>query len=96
MELNMRTAMLDAWREWHGYMAPEDVPSVNPSFERGFVSAVDVLMPLLEMAAPHVFASAGAHHMLDGFRPQRKPIDELVERIKSALPTVEGSDHGHQ
>ena len=44
------------------------------------------LQALLEMSAPHVFASAGAAHMLDGFRPRSRPIDELVERIKAVIP----------
>jgi len=44
------------------------------------------LQALLEMSAPHVFASAGAAHLTDGFRPRRHPIDELVERIKAVIP----------
>ena len=44
------------------------------------------LQSLLEMSAPHVFASAGAAHMMDGFRPRRHPIDELVDRIKAMIP----------
>lgn len=46
----------------------------------------DELQALIEMSAPHVFASAQAYHMVDGFRPKRHPIDELVERIKAVLP----------
>jgi len=44
------------------------------------------LQALLEMSAPHVFASAGAARLTDGFRPRRHPIDELVERIKAVIP----------
>ena len=47
------------------------------------------LQALLEMSSIHVFASAGAEHMLDGFKPKRRPIDELVERIKAVMPNVE-------
>lgn len=36
---------------------------------------------LLAECVPHVMASHGAEHMLDGFRPQRRPIDDLVERL---------------
>ncbi len=46
------------------------------------------LQALLEMSAPHVFASAGAAHMMDGFKPKRLPIDELVDRIKAVLPNA--------
>ena len=45
------------------------------------------LQALLEMFAPHVFASADAAHiMMDGGIPRRHPIDELVERIKAVIP----------
>jgi len=44
------------------------------------------LQALLEMSAPHVFASAGAEHMLQGFYPKRLKIDDLVDRIKSVIP----------
>ena len=47
------------------------------------------LQALLEMSAPHVFGSAGAAHLIDGFRPRRHPIDELVERIKAVIPDEE-------
>lgn len=33
-------------------------------------------------------ACAEAEHMLDGFNPKRRPIDELVERIKAVMPNV--------
>lgn len=88
MEQNMKAAMVKAWDEWHQDMSETDRPGTNPSFERGFGAAVDLLMPLLEMSAPHVFASAGAAHMMDGFKPKRLPIDELVERIKAVVPNA--------
>ena len=31
------------------------------------------LQALVEMSSAHVFASAGAEHMLDGFKPKRRP-----------------------
>lgn len=43
------------------------------------------LEQLLRRAAPHVYASASAEHMLDGFRSRRRAIDDLVEQIKAAL-----------
>ena len=46
------------------------------------------LQALVEMSSAHVFSSAGAEHMLDGFKPKRRPIDELVERIKAVMPNV--------
>ena len=52
------------------------------SYEAGFNDCYDLLMPLLQQAATHVIASHGAEHMMDGFRPQKRPIDGLVEQIK--------------
>lgn len=40
---------------------------------------------LLAVALPHVEASAGAEHLFDGFRPQRRPLDGVVEEIRSAV-----------
>ena len=40
---------------------------------------------LIGIALPHVQASAGAEHMLDGFRPRRRPIDDDVDAIRAAL-----------
>jgi len=40
---------------------------------------------LLGIALPHVEASAGADHMLDGFRPRRRPIDDDLDAIRAAL-----------
>jgi hypothetical protein len=50
----------------------------------------DNLRRLLRLAAPHVEASAGASHMLDGFRRKVRPLDKLVEEIWAAL-TTEGA-----
>ena len=44
---------------------------------------------LLAEASIHVYSSADAEHMLDGFKPQKRPIDDLVGRIKTIL---EGSE----
>lgn len=85
MENNVREEMKKAWSKWHEDVSEADIPAINPLFQEGFEAAQDVLMPLLEMAAPHVYASAGAAHMLDGFKPKRLPIDELVERINAVL-----------
>lgn len=40
---------------------------------------------LLGIALPHVEASAGAEHMLDGFRPRRRKIDDDLDAIRAAL-----------
>lgn len=40
---------------------------------------------LLAISLPHVEASAGAEHLFDGFRPQRRPTDAVVEEIRAAL-----------
>jgi len=87
MEQNMLAEMENAWNKWHEDISETDRPGINPSFQEGFEAAHDLLMPLLEMAAPHVYASAGAAHMMDGFKPKRIPIDEFVDRIKAVMPT---------
>ena len=50
----------------------------------------DNLRRLLRLSLPHVEASAGASHLLDGFRRQARPLDALVEEIRAAL-TTEGA-----
>lgn len=44
------------------------------------------LQALVEMSSAHVFASARTLHTMDGVKPKRLPIDELVERIKAVMP----------
>ena len=48
-------------------------------------SEIENLRGLLKEASIHVYASASAEHMLDGFTPKPRPIDDLVGRIKSVL-----------
>jgi hypothetical protein len=43
------------------------------------------LLALLSECAIHVVASNGAEHMLDGFKPQKRPTDSLVKRLKTVL-----------
>ena len=43
------------------------------------------LHALLAECEPHVLASVGAEHLLDGFRPQRRPLDDLADRVRAAL-----------
>lgn len=44
----------------------------------------------LAEALPHVEASAGAEHLLDGFRRQERPLDAVVARLrKIAYPVGE-------
>ena len=45
----------------------------------------DTLHALLKECAPHVFSAAEAEHLLDGFRPQRRPLDDLADRVRAAL-----------
>lgn len=80
MESKMRKKMMYYWNRDHCAL------HVGIGFEEGFNAACELFMPLLEMSAPHVFASASADHMLDGFSPRRHPIDELVDRIKAVIP----------
>lgn len=49
------------------------------------------LKDLLAEAAPHVYSAAGAEHLLDGFKPQRRPLDDLAERVRQELeaPTLQ-------
>lgn len=94
MDIKMKTAMTDAWVDWHGDMDADDIPAVNPSFREGFEACHDLLMPLLKAAAMHVHAAAAAEHMLDGFRPQRRPADELIERINDVLPNAPHEGRG--
>lgn len=86
MESNMREAMNNHWAEWSGSLTEHYIEIVNSGYEEGFESCHDILMPLLIEAMPHVYANAGAAHLTDGFRPQRKKIDDLVDRIKAVLP----------
>ena len=34
------TAADSAWLQWHGDMDEDDIPRMNPSFERGFLAGV--------------------------------------------------------
>lgn len=82
MNNKMREIMELTWKEWHGSTI-DGFPNVNISFEHGFNAACDKLIPLLEQSYSHVYGSAGAEHMLQGFRPCRLPIDDLVDSIKA-------------
>jgi len=48
----------------------------------------DRLAGLLRRSTLHVKASAGASHMMDGFRPRRNKLDELSDEIDAALAEV--------
>lgn len=86
MNNNMQKIMEMSWRKWHHDIDADDVPAVNLCYEKGFIACHNILMPLLVEAALHVMASHGAEHMLDGFRPQHRKIDDLVDKIKEVLP----------
>ena len=47
------------------------------------------LRRLLEISFPYVESHAIAEHMLDGFRPQIRPLDKVVEEIRQVLFTQE-------
>lgn len=52
---------------------------------------INRLRSLLAECAPHIIASHGAEHMLDGFLPTHRPVDDLVARIKAILnPEAQG------
>lgn len=78
----------EAWNAWDK-LCPRPCPFPSDDekigFSVGFTACHDLLMPLLIEAMPHVMASHGAEHMLDGFRPQRRPIDGLVERLREVM-----------
>ena len=84
MNDHMNRVMLKAWRDWHGE-EDDDIPAINPSFKKGFNACAEILLPLLEKAYPHIKASAGAAHMLDGFHPRPHPLDETVKEIKQVI-----------
>lgn len=84
MNNKMREIMETSWSDWHGSTI-DDFPNVNISYEKGFDAACDKLIPLLEQASHHVYGSAGAEHLLDGFHPRRRQIDDLVDSIKEVI-----------
>jgi predicted transcriptional regulator len=47
----------------------------------------DSLRALLTQCAPHVLASAEAEHLLDGFRRQARPLDDLANRVREVVAT---------
>jgi hypothetical protein len=81
----LKQHMKVAWRSWYEGIAEDEVPLVNPSFEYCFEAVVSVFRQLLEMALPHVKASAEAGHFLDGFKRKRNELDDQVEMIKKVL-----------
>jgi hypothetical protein len=76
-------AMRRSWAEYHGCC--ESNNHLNTEYEVGFNAAVQMLVPLLQQAAPHVYASHNAEHMLDGFKPQPRKIDSLVWLLREVL-----------
>lgn len=78
--------------EWKKHIADihlisGDFTAINDDVLLWAENRMNELQALVEMSSAHVFASAGAEHMLDGFKPKRLPIDELVERIKAVMPS---------
>ncbi len=84
MNDKLRKAMISGWEQWHHSLEDGYVPSVNPSFARGFAVACEALLPLLQQALPHVEATAEASHLTDGFRRREKNRhDLLAEAIRA-------------
>ena len=46
---------------------------------------INRLRSLLAECIPHVIASSGAEHTLDGLSPKLRPVDDLVDRINTVL-----------
>ena len=85
MNDHIRTIMLQSWANWHSDIDEDLRPIVNMSYEKGFAAALDALIPLLRQCHPHVHGSHGAEHMLDGFKPQPRPIDALLKELEEVL-----------
>jgi hypothetical protein len=78
--------MLQSWASWHSDIDDEElIPRVTMTYEEGFTAAIDALLPLLRQCHPHVYGSHGAEHMLDGFKPQPRPIDALLRELEEVL-----------
>ena len=63
-------------------------------FERGFLSASNILLPLLEQALPYIESTAGASHLTDGFK--KKPKNEhdiLADKIKDIVYSEENNTY---
>ena len=56
-----------AWREWHADtgLSGNDIPRVNPSFNRGYRAAVAHLLPLLAASWAQSFAPGQAAAIRD-------------------------------
>ena len=76
MNKTLKLQMRNVWKDENGN------DEISPDFVAGFESAVDVLLPLLEEAAPHVYSYANAVHMMDGFKKKKHQIDDLVVHIR--------------
>ena len=87
----MESKMQSQWDEHISYVMldADDWTVIDNDVLLWAGNRMNELQALLEMSAPHVFASAGAAHLTDGFKPRRHPIDELVERIKTVIPDEE-------
>lgn len=71
---------------WHALLwMREGVALSRRAVEVAEAGKVVDLLDLLRECAPHVFSAAEAEHLLDGFRPQRRPLDDLADRVRDAL-----------
>ena len=69
--------------EYHKLTAETNAARLKEQAER------QKLRRLLEISLPYVESQAKAEHLLDGFRPQIRPLDKVVEEIRQALFTQE-------
>ena len=85
MNDHLKNTMKQAWANWHSDIDEDLIPRVTMTYEEGFTAAIDALLPLLKQCYPHVHGSHGAEHMLDGFKPQPRPIDGLLRELEEVL-----------
>lgn len=78
----------NAWRRGEDERTMDEAGISPEQIGQAIVAAIaeiETLRRLLRAAAPHVYGSAGAEHLTDGFRPRRHAIDDLVDEIKAAI-----------
>lgn len=51
----------------------------------GLLSEIDQLSVIVKIAFPFVDSQAKAEHMLDGFKPRERPLDQFVKTMEGAI-----------
>lgn len=77
-------------RQYNAWRRGESIPMLDP---KDVGEALDIailemeslktLRALIDECAPIIVATAKAEHLLDGFRPQRRRLDGLAERVQA-------------